>query len=178
MTTPSPGSPAAGKGRPTPKRSQSQRSRRGGPVTPPPQTRKEAAQRAKLEAKQARARVRDGSQLLPRDAGPVRAMVRDVVDRRRSIGPLMLPLAALLVLAQLANNRRLLDVALLIWMVGIVALVVDLVLTARVLRRRLKAEHPEVTRRRSDISYGLLRSTVFRRWRMPQPRVSPGPLRG
>ena len=44
---------AAGKGRPTPKRSQAQGQRRGGPVPPPPRTRKEAAQRAREEAEMA-----------------------------------------------------------------------------------------------------------------------------
>jgi hypothetical protein len=166
--------PAAGKGRPTPKRSEAQRVRRGGPVAPPPRTRKEAAQRAREEAKAARTQVREGRTLLPRDAGPVRALVRDVVDARRSIGTLMLPLALVLLLAQATGNRRLLDLGLLIWIVGVVALVVDLVLTSRVLRRRLRAQFPEEGRLRGHIAYGLLRTTVFRRWRIPAPTTSPG----
>ena len=174
MSSPSPGGAAAGKGRPTPKRSEAQRHRRGGPVAPPPQTRKEAAQRAKLEARASRDRVRDGSQLLPRDAGPVRALVRDVVDSRRSIGPLMLPLALLLVLGQVSGNRDLFIVATNIWIVGVLALFADIVLTTLALRRRLRAEHPDVRRLRGHIGYGLLRSTVFRRWRIPAPSVSPG----
>lgn len=177
MTSPSPGDAATGKGRPTPKRSEAQRHRRGGPVAPPPRTRKEAAQRAKLEARQARSRVRDGSLLLPRDAGPVRALVRDVVDSRRSIGPLMLPLALLLVVAQISGNRQLLDLVLLVWIAGVLALFADLVTTGVVLRRRLRAEFPELRKLRSHIAYGLMRTTVFRRWRMPAPRTSPGESR-
>ena len=174
MTTSPASGPPRGKGRPTPKRSEAQRHRRGGPVAPPPQTRKEAAQRAKREAREARERVRDGRDLLPRDAGPVRALVRDVVDSRRSVGPLMLPLALLLVLAQLSGNPRVLDAALLVWLVGVSALLADLVVTTVLLRRRLRAEHPEVRRLRGHILYGLLRTTVLRRWRMPAPRVAPG----
>ena len=174
MTSPPPGGPARGKGRPTPKRSEAQRHRRGGPVPPPPKTRKEASQRAKLEAREARERVRDGRDLMPRDAGPVRALVRDVVDSRRSVGALMLPLALLLVLAQLSGNPRVLDVALLVWLIGVSALLADIVVTAVVLRRRLRAAHPEVHRLRSHVLYGLLRTTVFRRWRMPPPRVAAG----
>ena len=165
---------AAGKGRPTPKRSEAQRGRRGGPVPPPPRTRKEAAQRAREEAKAARAQVREGRALLPRDAGPVRALVRDVVDARRSIGTLMLPLALVLLLAQASGNRQVLDIALLVWIVGVVALITDLVLTARTLRRRLRQEFPEEQRLRGHVAYGLLRTTVFRRWRIPAPRTSPG----
>ena len=124
-------SPPPGKGRPTPKRSQAQGQRRGGPVPPPPRTRKEAAQRAREEAKSSRTKVRDGRTLLPRDAGPVRALVRDVVDARRSIGTLMLPLAFVLLLAQASGNREVFDVAIVVWLVGILALVTDLALTAR-----------------------------------------------
>jgi hypothetical protein len=170
-----PAAPATtGKGRPTPKRSQAQRGRRGGPVPPPPRTRKEAAQRARDEAKAARSQVREGRTLLPRDAGPVRALVRDVVDSRRSIGTLMLPLALVLLLAQASGNRRVLDIALLVWIAGIVALVTDLVLTARTLRRRLREQFPEEQKVRGHVAYGLLRTTVFRRWRIPAPTTSPG----
>ncbi|MDP9466302.1 MAG: DUF3043 domain-containing protein [Actinomycetota bacterium] len=173
IDSPSAGSPSTGKGRPTPKRSEAQRVRRGGPVPPPPRTRKEAAQRARDEAKAARTQVREGRALLPRDAGPVRALVRDVVDSRRSLGTLMLPLALVLLLAQASGNRRVLDIALGVWLVGILALVTDLVLTARALRRRLREHFPE-EHLRGHVAYGLLRTTVFRRWRIPAPTTSPG----
>ena len=169
-----PRAPVTGKGRPTPKRSEAQRVRRGGPVAPPPRTRKEAAQRAREEAKVARTQVREGRTLLPRDAGPVRALVRDVIDSRRSIGTLMLPLALVLLLAQATGNRRVLDAALAVWLVGVVALVVDLVLTARAVRRRLREAFPEEQKLRGHVAYGLLRTTVFRRWRVPAPTTSPG----
>jgi hypothetical protein len=168
------GAPAGGKGRPTPKRSEAQRGRRGGPVPPPPRTRKEAAQRAREEAKAARTQVREGRALLPRDAGPVRALVREVVDSRRSIGTLMLPLALVLLLAQASGNRRVLDIALAVWLVGVIALVADLVLTARTVRRRIREAFPQEERLRGHIAYGLLRTTVFRRWRVPAPTTSPG----
>jgi hypothetical protein len=174
ISTPPERGGAAGKGRPTPKRSQAQGGRRGGPVPPPPQTRKEAAQRAREEAKSARAQVREGRALLPRDAGPVRALVRDVVDARRSIGTLMLPLAFVLLLAQASGNREIFDLAILVWLVGVLALVTDLVLTARVLRRRLREAFPEEQSLRGHIAYGLLRTTVFRRWRIPKATTSPG----
>ena len=165
--------PAAGKGRPTPKRSEAQGARRARPTGPPPRTRKEAAQRAREDARASRARVREGRQLLPRDAGPVRAMVRDVVDARRSIGTLMLPLALLLVVAQLSGNRTVFMLVTDVWIVGVLLLFADLVRTTLVLRRRLVEEFPDEPRR-GHIAYGLLRTTVLRRWRIPAPRVSPG----
>ena len=176
MTTPT------GKGRPTPKRSEGQR-RRTGPVAPPPQTRKEAAQRAREAAAVSRTRSKQGvargeeRYLAPRDAGPVRAAVRDVVDSRRNVGVLLLPLAVVLVVAQVTSgatgNRRILDLALTLWLAGLVLLAVDLVLTA-VAIRRVAADLAPGKRAGRHIGYGLLRSTVIRRFRLPPARVSPG----
>jgi hypothetical protein len=107
---------AGGKGRPTPKRSQTQH-RRSGPVAPPPKTRKEAAARARAEAVEARTRSKAGGgkgddrHLMKRDAGPVRRLVRDTVDSRRNIGVLILPLALLLVASAHVGNQQRLNVA-------------------------------------------------------------------
>jgi hypothetical protein len=168
-----------GKGRPTPKRSEAQR-RRSGPVAPPPQTRKEAAKRQKEEAAAARARIREGAArgddryLSKRDAGPVRALVRDVVDGRRNVGVILLPLALALIVANLSGISELQTAGLLLWLGAIVLMVVDVVVTTVVLRRRLREEFPEEGRLGGHVAYGLLRSTVLRRFRLPPPRVSPG----
>jgi len=166
------------KGRPTPKRSEKQR--RTGPVAPPPQTRKEAAQRQKQATAAARTRIKEGAAsgderyLAKRDAGPVRAMVRDVVDARRNVGTVLLPLALILIVTNLSGIRALQNAGLLLWLVAIIAMVVDITMTTVALRRRLKAEHPEEQSLFGHIAYGLLRSTVMRRFRLPPPRVSPG----
>ncbi len=178
MSTPA-GKDAVGKGRPTPKRSEAQK-RRTGPVAPPPQTRKEAARRAREQARSARTRSKDGAArgderyFAPRDAGPVRALVRDTVDSRRNIGVLLLPLALLLVVAQLSGNRRILDLALTIWLAGVLAMFADIALIIRSIRKRVRAEFPGETKLRNHAAYGLLRSTVIRRFRLPPPQVSPG----
>jgi hypothetical protein len=86
----------------------------------------------------------------------------------------MLPLAFVLLLAQASGNRRVFDIAILVWLVGILALATDLVLTARAVRRRLRERFPEETKTRGHVAYGLLRTTVFRRWRIPAPTTSPG----
>ena len=167
----------AGKGRPTPKRSE--KVKRTGPVAPPPLTRKEAAQRQKEKQKAARATVRAGAQagderyLPKRDAGPVRKVVRDVVDGRRNAAALLLPVALLLVVAQFSGNRRVLDVALTLWLAGLLTVALDTALLVGQLRKAVKAQFPG-ERSRGHVAYGVLRSTVFRRWRMPAPTVSPG----
>ncbi|MCW2678723.1 MAG: hypothetical protein JWM62_124 [Frankiales bacterium] len=166
------------KGRPTPKRSEKQR--RTGPVAPPPLTRKEAAQRQKEAAAAARSRIKEGAArgderyLAKRDAGPARALVRDVVDARRNVGTLLLPLALILIVTNLTGIRVLQNLGLLLWLVAILAMVADIARTTVVLRSRIKAEHPEETSLFGHIAYGLLRSTVMRRFRLPPPRVSPG----
>lgn len=166
------------KGRPTPKRSEKQR--RTGPVAPPPLTRKEAAKRQKEAAAAARTQIKEGAArgderyLAKRDAGPVRALVRDVVDARRNVGTVLLPLALILIVTNLTGIRALQNLGLLLWLVTIVAMITDIAMTTFALRRRLKAEHPEESSLFGHIAYGLLRSTVMRRFRLPPPRVSPG----
>lgn len=166
-----------GKGRPTPKRSEAVR-RRTGPVAPPPANRREAARRIRAErAEQRRAgtATRDPGRMLKRDLGPVRAHVRDIVDGRRNLPVLMLPVALVLVLAQLTGNVAVLAVAVRLWSVTLFAVAIDLVVLAVVVRRRVRTAFPE-ERTGGHIGYALLRSTVLRRIRMPPPRVHPGRL--
>ena len=171
-----------GKGRPTPKRSDAQR-RRGGPVLPPPANRKEAAKRAREQAALARTQVREGTargddrHLVARDAGPVRALVRDVVDVRRNVGVLMLPMALLLVVAQLSKSVVVINLAATLFLAVILALAADVVVTSFTLRRKVAEAFPGEGRMARHIGYGILRSTVLRRFRQPPARVSPGKLR-
>jgi hypothetical protein len=80
----------AGKGRPTPKRSEAERRRRE-PYTPPPTNKKAAAvqvrERKRTESKRRMEAMRRGEEwaLPPRDRGPVRALARDYIDSRRVI---------------------------------------------------------------------------------------------
>ena len=173
MTTP------VGKGRPTPKRSDAQK-RRSGPVPPPPANRKEAAKRAREQAAVTRSQARQGvargdDRHLPgRDAGPVRALVRDVVDARRSVGVLMLPMSLLLVLAQLTKNIPVINFAATLFLALVLALAADVVVTSFTIRRRIAGQFPGEARMVRHVGYGILRSTVLRRFRMPTPRTSPG----
>jgi len=169
-----------GKGRPTPKRSAAERRR--GPVAPPPKTRKEAAQRAREKAIAARSTIRDGAArgdarfLSKRDAGPVRKLVRDTVDGKRNIGVIILPLAVLLLLGNISGNRTFIAIITALWLASVVALLIDTVLTGVLIRRRVRGAFPEDGRIPAHVGYGLLRSTVFRRFRLPPPAVSPAPL--
>ena len=178
MSQPEPTTPGQGKGRPTPKRNEKER-RRGGPVAPPPRTRKEAAQRKKqgrkaaLGTARAGARAGDDRYMVKRDAGPVRRLVRDIVDGRRSAGVLVLPVAVLLVASSLVGLPAVQAVITTLWLATLLAVLVDVVILTVLIRRRIRAEHPETGRLGGHVAYGLLRSTVFRRWRMPPAAVHP-----
>lgn len=167
-----------GKGRPTPKRRDAER--RTGPVQKPPQTRREAAQRLRAQGAEGRKDLRAGyvrgdeSALLKRDRGPVRRTVRDVVDSRRNVGTVLLPMAVLLVSAQVVGNEAVLRVATSVWTAGIIAVILDLVLLTVRIRTTLKARHPGERGLVRHVGYAALRSTVLRRFRLPPPQVSPG----
>jgi hypothetical protein len=172
--------PAAGKGRPTPKRRDAER-RRGGPVTPPPTTRKEAAKRVRAQGAERRKSVREGtragdeSAFLARDQGPIRRLVRDLVDSRRHPGVLLLPATFLPLIAQYATESvQLQAFAVSVWLTTVLLTVFDLLVTGIFVRRRLRADFPAEGRLRSHIAYAVVRTAQFRRFRVPPPRVSPG----
>lgn len=76
----------AGKGRPTPKRSEVERQRRQ-PYSAPPTDRKTAAAKRRTDYQRTRDAARRGEEwaLKPADRGPVRALARDYVDSRRVV---------------------------------------------------------------------------------------------
>ena len=168
-----------GKGRPTPKRSDATK-RRGGPVAPPPTNRREAAKQLRAKQSDNRQRIKQGTAsgdekaMLPRDSGPVRRLVRDVIDSRRSLGFLLLPVAGIVVLAGLAGNVQLQALTFGIWLATLLGVAIDMVLAGIQLRKALRGAYPTESKLRGHIAYGLLRSTVIRRFRMPRPQVSRG----
>jgi hypothetical protein len=172
-------SPASGKGRPTPKRRDAER-KRGGPVAPPPANRREAARRVREQASEQRKQIKSGTRtgdtryLLARDQGPVRQLVRDLVDSRRHIGVLLLPAALLPVVAQLSGDKRVLAFATAVWLTTLLCAVADFVLTAVVVRQRIRRDFPDEAKLRGHVLYAVVRTAQFRRFRLPPPRVSPG----
>jgi hypothetical protein len=111
--------------------------------------------------------------LPPRDRGPVRGFLRDVVDARRNAGELLLPgLFLVLVLSLLPwYEARLLSSWL--WLVLIVGVVVDSFVVVLKAKRRLRNRFPDAPMRGVS-AYVLLRSMQLRRFRLPPPRVKPG----
>lgn len=168
-----------GKGRPTPKRSAASRRRTAEPVPKDP---KEARARMRAKQRQERAEAFQGMKsgddkyLTPRDKGPVRRLVRDLVDARRNVGTYFFVGALVVVVGSMqvwpppvrfgAN---------LLWLALLFAMLFDGFLISRLVRRRVRERFPDdKTRMPSLFFYAVVRSILFRRLRNPKPRVEIG----
>jgi hypothetical protein len=170
---------AGGKGRPTPKRRDAQAHRKL--VEPPPADRKEAMRRMRERQRAERVEAREGMMrgderyLLPRDRGPVRAAVRDLVDARRNVGTFFLAGAFVVLIGGSVSVDVVRLAANAVWFLLVLALVVDALVLARAIRRTVRERFPDTDEKLSRLyMYGVLRSTVFRRMRTPRPRVELG----
>ena len=171
---------AAGKGRPTPKRSEAQ-GRRAGPPPPPPTTRKEAYKRMRQTQASRRVESRagaargDDNYLPARDRGPVRKLVRDVVDSRRNVGSFFLGIAAVALIGNFAPSLLVRSYAFFILLGFFLVLIVDSVVLGRRIKRLLGERFPDGSQNtRGAVWYGITRATMIRRWRFPKPEVPVG----
>ena len=176
VVTPQPDEPAVGKGRPTPKRRDAERRRR---AVVAPKTRKEAAQLQRERMREQRRAQRDGvakgdqRRLAPRDAGPVRAFVRDYVDSHRSVASYFLP-ATIVILIFGTNPVPLLRVISQFMMLGMfLGLYFDGRRLGRAVVREVEQRFP--TEPTKGLKwYAVSRALQFRRLRLPKPRVRIG----
>jgi DUF3043 family protein len=167
---------ADGKGRPTPKRNVAQ-GRRPGPPPPPPTTRKEAYRRmrttqaaGRVNARQAATRG-DDSYLPRRDQGPVKKLVREIVDSRRNVGSLFLVVAGVAVVGTIAPNLVLRSYASLLLFLFFLVFIGDSFLLSRKIKRTAAERLPKESTK-GAVWYGISRSTMIRRWRFPKPDAS------
>jgi Protein of unknown function (DUF3043) len=175
-----------GKGRPTPKRRDVE-ARRRGPAPPPPKTQREAAKlarknrasrqerRAEAADRYARMRAGDDRVLPPRDRGPVKAYVRDLVDARRHLIGLFMPLTGLVLVSLVVPVPRLQSMVSLFCMVMLVAIVIEGVLLGRRVLAAVRERFPK--EQVSGLSlgwYAFSRASQLRRLRMPKPKVKVG----
>jgi hypothetical protein len=167
----------AGKGKPTPKRSEAERRRRQ-PYTAP-KDRKEAARFSKDRQRSDRTRrmeaVRRGEEwaLPPRDRGPVKALARDYVDSKRRVSEYyMYGLLVLLVLLFVPSLIVKTIVPLLV-----LSAVLVMAIEGFYIGRRVKAVAAERLPGESTRGLGLyaaMRALQIRKLRVPKPRVNPG----
>jgi hypothetical protein len=184
------------KGRPTPKRDNARRSTRKGPVAPAPMTAAEARARRKSLARPklsreerraertvSRARMSDRRErmmageeayLLPRDQGPVRRYVRDVVDSRRNVLGLFMPstLALLFIMFGVPQLQLYISPAMLVLMA---VMSIDGFILGRKVNKLVDAKFPSNTESRWKLGlYAASRASQMRRMRTPRPQVKHG----
>lgn len=190
-------SPRTGpKGRPTPKRSEARRNARKGPVAPAPMTSSEArarrksiagpklsrderkagktASRARMTDNRARMMAGEEAYLLPRDQGPVRRYVRDVVDSRRNLLGLFMPSTLFLMFAMFTTPQLQLYVSPAMLALMLV-MSIDGVILGRKVSKRVDAKFPNNTDSRWRLGvYAASRASQMRRLRAPRPQVQHG----
>ncbi|ORA09751.1 hypothetical protein BST16_23980 [Mycobacterium asiaticum DSM 44297] len=181
------------KGRPTPKRSEAQG--RKGPVAPAPMTAAEArarrkamrtkisreerraertASRARMTESRERMMAGDEAYLLPRDRGPVRRYVRDIVDARRNVLGLFMPSALFLLAAMFAvpQLQFYMSPAMLLLMV---LMTIDGFVLGRKVGKLVDAKFPKNTESHWKLGlYAAGRASQMRRMRAPRPQVERG----
>jgi hypothetical protein len=185
------------KGRPTPKRDEARRTaKKKGPVAPAPKTAAEArarrkslagpklsreerkadrtASRARMTDRRERMMAGEEAYLLPRDQGPIRRYVRDVVDARRNVLGLFMPstLALLFVMFAVPQLQLYISPAMLV----ITAVMgIDGVILGRKVSRLVDAKFPSNTESRWKLGlYAAGRASQMRRMRAPRPQVERG----
>jgi DUF3043 family protein len=175
-------SPAeAGKGRPTPKRSQAERNRYQpitgsrapttprGPRTPEDKAKSRTDRARKYEAMKAG----EAWALNPRDRGPAKALARDYIDSKRRISEYYMYILVLLLVAVFFRNKTAQTYISPLVLVLVVIIVID----AQFIRfrlRKLVAERLPGESTRGLTMYAVMRALQIRRFRVPAPRVGPG----
>ncbi|MEU5697160.1 DUF3043 domain-containing protein [Actinosynnema sp. NPDC020468] len=175
-----------GKGKPTPKRREAE-GRRRGPVPPPPRTQREALKRMRgnktskedrrAAAVERRQRMMAGEDkyLLPRDRGPVKAYIRDVVDSRRNLMGLFMPLAILVFVALIVPAPAIQQYATLLTTFMLLAMVVEGFVLGRLVTKRVRSRFPTEPIKGISIGwYSFIRASQLRKLRVPKPRVAAG----
>ena len=165
------------KGEATPKRPAA--SRRAVEATPANTKEARALARKKRQEDAAARRqgMADGDDryVMPRDRGPVRRYVRDVVDSRRSVGSLFLAALVLMLALSTVRTTPTQIASNLVLLVFILAMAVDAVLLSRRVKRLVSAKFPKNTERWGPLyRYAIMRSVSMRLMRMPKPKVKPG----
>ncbi len=175
-----------GKGRPTPKRREAEAKRRG-PAPPPPRTQREAArlaranrpdkteQRRQSAERRERMAAGDDKYLLPRDRGPVKAYIRDVVDSRPHLMGLFMPLAVIVVLSVVLPFPGLQQYLSLFSLIALVTMVGEGLLLGLSTTKKARVKFPDAKIGGLATGwYTFTRASQLRKLRIPKPRVQRG----
>lgn len=169
---------ASSKGRPTPKRKDAQATRKD--LLKGSKDSKADRKADRVRARESRANARaeliaGNPKFLPaRDAGPIRAYVREFIDSRRTVGEYFVPMAFIVLLLGMVQNATLQKNVLVAWTLMLVLVVVDTILVSIQLRTAIRRTFPEAPSTRGAIPYGIMRALQLRRLRIPKPIFKAG----
>ena len=170
-----PASVTAGKGRPTPKRSEAERRRRYNA----PGDRKEALRQTRTRDRSSRARkseaMRRGEEwaLPAKDKGPVRALARDLVDSRRRVSEFYMYGLVVLLFLLFLHNPVMQTVLPLLLVAMVVIMIVEGYFVGRKVTALANERFPGESTRGIKM-YAAMRALQIRQLRFPKPRVKPG----
>ncbi|MFB9236199.1 DUF3043 domain-containing protein [Plantactinospora siamensis] len=159
------------KGRETPKRPGANPRR---PANSAPLSKEEARERRRAARAEATAEFRrEGG---PRDRSPERALARDVVDSRRTVGTWFFGGALIVLIGSGPTMPRIIQLASnVVWVLLALGVVVDSILITRKIRTLVRERFPKSQERMGSLYfYAIMRSIAFRRMRTPTPRVKVG----
>lgn len=159
-------------GRQTPKRPSA--GRRPGAVDTKPLTKQEARERRRAMRAEAASEFRRAGG--PRDRGPEKALARDVVDSRRTVGTWFFGGALLVLVGSARTMPPVVQlISNLLWAALALGVVIDSVLISRRIRKLVQQRFPKTTQRMGSLYlYAIMRAITFRRMRAPVPRVKIG----
>jgi hypothetical protein len=163
----------------TPKRTSAQR--RHDKATAPANRReayKQMRERQKVERAEASAGMRAGDEryLLARDRGPEKALVRAIVDSKRTAGTWFFAGAIIVFIGSTGRMPPVVQLgANLLWAILAIAVIVDSVVISRRVKKLVTQRFPGTTQRMGSLYlYGIMRGLTFRRMRVPKPQVELG----
>jgi hypothetical protein len=168
----------AGKGRPTPTRKEAEAARKQNLKVPsdPKEARKAAKARAAAERNESRAALLAGDEkaLSGRDAGPVKAHIRNFIDGRWCAAELFLPIAVVVLIFGFLRLPQVQQIVTFLWLASMLFIVMDTTLVLRRLDKDLKERWPAKEDRKGAMFYAGMRAVQIRKLRLPPPKFRPG----
>ncbi|GIF21067.1 hypothetical protein BJ973_005480 [Actinoplanes tereljensis] len=148
---------------------------------PAPENRREAMkqmrERQRVERAEATEGMRNGDEryLLARDRGPERALIRNLIDARRTVGTWFFGGALIVLIGSTIQIREVQLASNIVWALLAVAVIIDSVLIARKVKKLVRERFPKSELRVGSLQfYGVMRGLTFRRMRVPKPQVQLG----
>jgi len=162
----------AAKGKATPSRKEAEAARlaRVKPPRSKAEARKLQRERSVATREAARKGVTAGDEryLAKRDQGPVKALVRDVVDARFNVAEVMLPIAVVALVLSVPPGTKL--ISLFLMYLVFVSVIIDSLRLRRLVKRMVGEQFPDAPTK-GLAWYAIIRSSQLRRWRLPPPRA-------